>query len=250
MRNSKHGLQVLVSATMAVLGVMAFAAVGAQAQTHAVKLHTAFLHNKILNPAPLASPSTNTVGTYLVNLSSVLLAKVAARQIGEGELLVPARDLIIRCTAFDLEEGKVSTSVDALAKGTFLGCLSLSHSSLEHLPCTLTTLGTITASALVLPIVHNNEPFILFEPDVGQHFTNVSYKSGTECPLPLNNPLLGSVVALIDTLDAVAQLILFSEGVQLLVADKLTFGGNTAYINGHGEAELAGTHQGQKLGIH
>jgi hypothetical protein len=283
MRNSKHGLKALVLGIMVILGAMALAA-GAQAQethveklhvetienTHIALLHTATLithaelltkeanHNAsggTLNPSPLAEPKTNSPGTFLISLAPVpagLNATVVATQIGIGSILVAGRSLEIRCAKLELIGAKINTTDDASGEVKFTGCKSFDHKTLTELTtCLLKELETIKATALVLPILHNGEPFLLFEPQVaGTPFTIVKYKAGIGCVLPLENPVTGSVSALVELLDAVRQLILFSTGIQLLTGDKLAFGGFPSYITALDKFELSGPHAGQKLGIH
>jgi hypothetical protein len=256
MSNSKHGLKALLLATMAaVLGTMALAAVGAQGQTHTELLATHAKHEASLNPSPLSSPTTNTPGLFLFSGGTVLLATVAVSQIGTGILLVAGRSLEIRCTALNLNSGKIHTSTDGAGEATFTGCKAFDHKALTELKeCKFVELETIKAKALVLPIRHGGENFILFEPLEGaKNFTIISFKEGTECPLPLNNPVTGSISALVDPETAEKlprRLILFSEGIQLLTGDKLAFGGFPSYIKAHGEIQLDGPHAGEKLDIH
>ena len=233
MRNSKHGHRALILAIMTALGMMAFTAAGAQATE---------------------LPGLSTLGSITIGpeLKEASLHNVTGRQINAGSLLVKNRDLKIECQSLHVEEGKINSKTDGAGKVTFLKCLSFSLSTGTHLKdCQFKTLETITASALILPILHNNLTYLLFEPLVpGTPFTTVSYKEGTPCTLPLNNPVTGSVTALVDALEAVKQLILFSEAIQLLTGDKLAFGGNPAYIDGHAEIELLAPDAGQELGIH
>ncbi|HWM55169.1 MAG TPA: hypothetical protein VNO20_07265 [Solirubrobacterales bacterium] len=228
MRSAKHGMRTLGLAILVVTGVMAVGATGAQGQL----------------------PGESKSGTYLVNLAPALLAIIEAKQIGITSFLVPARSFEIKCTAFHIE-GKISTSTDAEGKLVSLGCLSFDLMSGEILPCDMKTLGTVTAKVLVLPILHSGEPFLLFEPLPGEtNFTTVAFKGGTECTLPLNNAINGSISAKVDELDAVEQLILYSEEIQLLTGDKLAFGLNQAYIDRHAIGFLVGSHEGQKIGVH
>jgi hypothetical protein len=238
MRNSKHGLKALVLTMMAALGVMAFSAVGAQA----------------------ALPGDSSVGEFLINLAAVgaLKASVTGSQLGNGYLLVATRDLKIECTGLDVVGGVINSSTDAFVEVLFLGCLANNHKGEMLEGCEFKVLKDITADALVLPILHNGENFLLFEPldnkvfpepDV---FTVVSFKPGIGCVLPLNNPVTGSVVAKVDQLEAEKPEILFSEAIQLLSGDVLQYGtaAQTSYVNGTADLELTGTHKGLKLGIH
>jgi hypothetical protein len=224
-----HGLKVLGLALLSAFGMMAFAG-GAQAQE---------------------LPGASSAGTFLINLGSALLATVTGKQLGTGFLLVAARDLKIECSSFDIEEGKINTSTDAQGKVVFLGCISKNHAGVTLADCQLKELETIRASALILPILHGGLTYVLFEPiPPATIFATPSYKAGTPCTLPLNNPVTGAVTALVKTLDAVVQPLLFSEAIQLLTGDKLAFGGFPAYINAEADVELTAPHAGQKLGIH
>jgi hypothetical protein len=254
MRNSKHGLKALVLSMMAALGVMAFAAT-AQAQ-HSTELHALALHAATLNTNPLSDGGS--AGTFSINLSGVLLAELAAKQISEtGELLVAARNLVVRCTGFSLGAGShLNTTTDAKVNATFTGCVSLSHDTLEPLSgCEFKELGTIKAEALVLAKLHGGQLYILFEPvekEGEDTFSVPSYKGGQGCVLPLNNPITGSLVARVDAEEAVKQLVLFDEAIQLLLGDVLKYGSalQTAYVKGHAEVELVGVHKEDTLGVH
>ncbi|HWL48865.1 MAG TPA: hypothetical protein VNT92_03240 [Acidimicrobiia bacterium] len=253
MRNSKHGLKALALAMMAAaLGTMAFVA-SAQAQTHTETLHALTLHAATLNPNPLTNGGT--LGEFKIGLGAALLAAIAAEQLGEGELLVAARDLVIKCKELHLGAGShINNSTDAKVVVEFLGCLAFSHSTLAHLTgCVTKELGTIKASALALPILHGGQLFVLFEPLEGTQFAVVSFKPNVGCVLPLNNPVTGAVVARVDQLEAVVQLLLFDEAIQLLNGDVLKYGGlaNTAYLKGHVNVALTGApHENLKLGVH
>ncbi|HWN08232.1 MAG TPA: hypothetical protein VNO50_02990 [Pyrinomonadaceae bacterium] len=247
MRGAKHGIRGLGLVVLAVIGVMAFTAVGAQAQV-SHELHLAGL----TNPNPLASPATNSPGEFLVNLGSALLATFIGEQLGKGYLLVQARDLKIECTGFDLTNGKINSSTDASAEAIFLGCVLLTHAGLPLEGCEFKELGIIKSSYLVLPILHGGVNYLLFEPLTGTNFTVISFKAGQGCILPLNNPKTGSIVAKVGALDAVVQTITFGEAIQLLVGDVVKYGAlnNTAYLTGTVHISLLGSHFGQKLGIH
>ena len=227
MRN--HGLKVLGLALLSALSMMAFAAVGAQAQL----------------------PGESKAGTFTVGGKAALLATVVGEQLGQGFLLVAARDLKIECSSFDINEGKINSSTDAQGKVTFLGCLSFSHAGVHLKDCQFKTLETITAEALILPILHGGLNYVLFEPiPPATIFSTPSYKSGTACTLPLNNPVTGSVTALVKTLEANPQVLLFSEAIQLLTGDKLAFGGFPAYLNATADVSASGAHVGQVIGVH
>lgn len=228
MRDGKHGLKALVLTVMALLGSMAFAG-GAQGQL----------------------PGASALGSFLINLGSALLATFTGELLGPLILLVAARQLKIECMGLDVEEGKINSSTDAQAKFILLGCISFTHAGV-HLPdCLFKELGMIRLSVLILPILHGGSTFLLFEPiPPSTVLSTPSYKSGTPCTLPLNNPITGSFTALIKTLDSVTQTLLFSETIQLLTADILSFGGFPAYMSAEADFKLADHPSDKKLGIH
>jgi hypothetical protein len=262
MRNSKHGLKALGLAVMAtVLGTMAFATAAQAQHAHELSLHELSLlatdhtlHLLVLadetNPNPLSAPGT--AGSFLVNLATALLATITGEQLGKGYLLVASRDLKIECGELEINSGKISNTTDGAAEVTFKKCVANNHKGEPLKDCLFKELETIKASALVLPISHAGQSYVLFEPLTGTEFANVKFKPETTCTLPLNNPVTGSVVAKVDALDAVTQTILFNEAVQLLNGDVLKYGvlANTAYVNGHVDLKLSGAHTGQKLGVH
>ncbi|HWN10399.1 MAG TPA: hypothetical protein VNO50_14230 [Pyrinomonadaceae bacterium] len=250
MRNSKHGLKALVLAIMAALGMMAFGAISASAEEP--KLHEHKLVLEAGTPLPLASAA----GTFLYNLAdpAVLVGEekstaITGKQLVAGYLLVAARDLKIECTELDVNEGVLNSTTDGKAKVLFLGCVANNHKGEPLANCEFKELKSVSASALVLPILHNGARYLLFEPLEGTQFANVSFKQN--CILPLNNPVTGSVVAQVEgaNLDATVQTIAFSEAIQLLSGDVLKYGAlsNTSYVNG--KAHLEGA-LGAKLGVH
>lgn len=253
MRSQKHGLKALVLGIVVVLGVAVFAA-GAQGQTHNELLSAHATHNAsggVLNPSPLANGGT--LGDFLINLGEInLTVNIAASQVGTGVLLIAGRSVEVRCTGLALNSGTINNLIDASGEAVFTGCKKFDHKTLNELTsCVLKTLGTITAKFLALPVTHGGEAFILFEPqNAGEAFATISVKSGIGCILPLNSPVTGSVVALVDALDAVTQVIKFSPGIQLLVGDSLSVGGFPAYLTGEFTVEASAPHTGQKLGVH
>jgi hypothetical protein len=230
MRNGKHRLEALALAIMTTLGVMALGVAGAQAQL----------------------PGESKPGTFLVNLGVALLATLTGQILGVGFLLVKDKDLKIECKALDINSGKINSSTDGSAEVLFLECVARNHAGVQLADCEFKTLKTIKALVLVLPILHGGEPFLLFEPLSGTELANVSFKSGTACTLPLNNPVTGAVVAKVDALDAIKQEILFSEAIQLLSGDvlKYSLNNNTAYLDGIADIWLTLGHNNHKLSVH
>jgi hypothetical protein len=230
MRGMKHGIRVLGLVVLALVGTMAVGAGGAQGQT---------------------LPEASALGSFLINLGSALLATFTGELLGPLILLVAARQLKIECMGLDVEEGKINSSTDAQAKFILLGCISFTHAGV-HLPdCLFKELGMIRLSVLILPILHGGSTFLLFEPiPPSTILSTPSYKSGTPCTLPLNNPITGSFTALVKTLDSATQTLLFSQTIQLLTADILSFGGFPAYMSAEADFKLADHPSDKKLGIH
>jgi hypothetical protein len=228
MRNGKHGLRALALTMKIMLAVMTFTTGGAQA----------------------ALPGDSTLGSFLVNLGTPSFNNVTAKQLGTGFLLVQARDLKIECTSVDIDFGWIKTSTDAEVDVKFLGCVAKNHAGSPLKDCLFKELETIKASALVLPILHGGERFVLFEPRIGTELANIKFKPETTCTLSLSNPVFGAVAAKVEgELEAVVQTLVFSEAIQLLSGDILKYGAlnNTAYLSGVADAELD---SGAKLGIH
>jgi hypothetical protein len=229
----KHGLKVLGLSLMAMLGLMAFAAVGAQAQE---------------------LPGASSLGLYLINLGNALLATATGAQVGVGKLLVEGRGIEIGCDTAHVVEGKIDSATDALAKLEFLKCKTYEFGTLALIEScvikggTVANGGTVLAKALLLPILHGGVNYVLAEPQEGTNFATVSYEPGIGCVLPLNNPVSGSVSAQVH--EGVVAKLLLSPAIQLLTGDKLLFGTFPSYIDAEATVELTGSHSGQKLGVH
>jgi hypothetical protein len=182
-------------------------------------------------------------GIFVIDGNKVLLATATATQEGKAVLLVPGRNLKLECSSSDVLAGtEVLNATEALAKVKFLGCETFNHKTGAKLSCTV-DVPEVTAS--LSPAAHAGGEYALAVPD-GSLFTTVILL-GASCPLPEENPVKGSIVALIDGNGEVKPLLLFSEAIQLLVGDKLEFGGFTSYVSGSTVVELTGGHAG--LGV-
>ena len=241
MRNSKFGLKAFGLVIMAALGLMAFTAVAAQAEN--------------LSGGGVA-------GKFKVLGSESLLAKATGLQENVGILLVPARNLEIRCAGGHLREGsEIINGNEGLVVLEFLECLSFVHTTGEHMGnCIIEDVPgsgdrVILATARLLPKLHEGQLYVLAEVDSPSStvFAFIKYKSGTGCVLPLSNEVKGSVVGQLTDAnagaEAVQHLVTFSEAIQKLfqsggVGDKLTFGAFESYINGSATVELTGVHTG------
>lgn len=254
MRNGKYGLKAFVLSAVVILGTMALAA-GAQAQTHTELLFAHAEHNEsggILNPNPLTHMAGSTLGQFLVNLGHVNLpVSITAALEGTRVFLIAERSIEVRCTGLTLSSGTINNLSNASGEVTFTGCKVFDHKTLQEVPgCLFKTLETIKMKLVILPIIHGGEAFLIFEPPEASPFTTVSFKPGIGCTLPLNNPVAGSFSALVEELDAVTHTLLFSEAIQLLTGNLLSFGTSPAYYTAQIRLELSGSHLGQKLGIH
>ena len=228
MRSAKHGIRVLGLAVLALLGVG-------------------------LSGAQAALPGESTVGTFLANLGVPTGHVFTGEQLGNSYLLVQARNLKIECTGLDVNEGVLNNSTDGKVTVSFLGCLANNHKGEMIENCEFKELKTIKVSALLLPILHGEKRFVLFEPLEGTQLAVVSFKPNQGCVLPLNNPVTGAVVAEVEPelkLEGEQLTLLFSELIQFLSGDVLKYGSlsNTSYLNGTADIELAGFNI--KLGVH
>ena len=227
MRSAKHGLRALGLAVLAVMGMMAFTAAGAQA----------------------ALPGESTAGEFLINLGIPLLATFTGGLTGTASFLVEARNLKIECSSLDVPSGKFNSATDAQAELVLLGCLSFTHTGVHLSECQFKELETIRLLTLILPILHGGLVYLLFEPIPPSTVLGTpSYKVG--CILPLNNPITGSITALLKELDAVNLPLLFSHAIQLLTGDEARFGGLPMHFNAQFNYSLTGAHAGQKIGAH
>jgi hypothetical protein len=197
-------------------------------------------------------PGESKTGVFLINLSAASLATFAGKQIGAGLLLVEGRGIEIICESAHLN-GKINSATDATVEATFLQCKSYEHGGPHIFACVIkggthNGGGTIVASALILPVLHGGNNYVLLEPESGTNITNISYIANLGCVLPLNNPVTGSVTA--QVIEGVTGALIFDEGIQLLTGDKLLFGAFPAYIGANTTIELTGPDPGKKIGVH
>jgi hypothetical protein len=176
--------------------------------------------------------------------------KVLGGQVGEGRLILPGRGAELACQNADVTGEMLAT--EALVTVNFLGCkVFLIEKFIEkghEYPlkgelnnCKLKSGGTVTATARVVPVLHDSEIYLLASPPSGSStFAVISFESGMGCVLPLNNPVEGSVVALMRTEHFLFQPIDFTPKIQLLLNDKLQQGMFNAHLEGSGAVALSG----------
>jgi hypothetical protein len=211
----KNGLKALGLSFLAVLGLMAFMAAGASANW--------LVEGKELH----------------------VTEEVAVKTHVEGNLLVPAQKLEIKCT---IVEGKdlLLQALSTLASGkvAFKGCVTTQNGKLA--PNCDPINQPITAGGTAHLILHNGAEYVLFKP-VGGLFTTVEFDPA-KCALVEDSEVTGTLVAecLTEALGAgnclneeVAHL-LRAHANQALFGAGLFFGENSATLDGIAATALAG----------
>lgn len=210
------------------------------------------------------SAATTHAGQYLIEGSTfgqlgIAKEKVLGFQTEEGHLIVPERGIELTCENADATGEMVAT--EALVTVEFLGCkvFLIDRFNIkgheyplkgELSSCKLKSGGTVTATAVVVPVLHDSEIYLLASPASGGAFAVISFQSGIGCVLPLNNPVTGSVAALIRTEPFLFQPVDFSPNIQLLLNDKLLHGVSVSYLEGSGVASLSGSLTGWGWSAH
>ncbi len=235
MTRGKRRFGVRALAVLAVLGLMAFGAVGAPAEN-------------LIEPKITSSP-----GLFLVldpgkffeedGLGETLGEGNPLTFEGEGEgpirIVVPGRAMAIGCAGLDITEGELFGEVGH-AKFTLLKCTVWAikpgenqHEYIlgEKIPCEVEN-DQISGKVKFVAILHEKETFVLIEALEGKVLKLVKFKAGTGCPLPLHTEITGSLGALILQLNSAPQLFTFSPAIQLLLGDKLLYGLFPAYYEG------------------
>lgn len=231
----QYSLKVLGLSVLAALGLMAFAAVGAQA-------------GEVLVLGKQA-----TVGQ-----------EISGSQEGEGKLLVPALKLEIRCANFDVLEGKITKSgTEAEGKGAilYLGCtawgLNAEKTALIELTSChlLDNSGTekdITAKAILKIDLKEGSTLIVASPEVaGTNFAKIKFTAGLGCTLTTPIEIKGEAGFKVITGNlqgggaaVVEPLVESSEAIQKSKGLVLKYGANESFIDGSGKLVLKGTNVG------
>lgn len=202
--------------------------------------------------AQAALPAESTPGAYKLLGSEVLvaLATFTGGQEGLGILLVPGRNLDVRCTAGHIENGNFrGNQFEALATVLYLGCKAFKHNSIEEIAGCKIPGEMLTANAIFFPELHGGQLFILGVPDGGPSFTTIKFETEKGCVLPIVNEVKGTVSAQVPAAEEVEPLVKFSEAIQKLTGDKLLFGVFEAFANGSAKVHLTGVHVGCKFGV-
>jgi len=250
MNYRKQGLRALGLSFVAVLGLMAFMASGAQANFQYL-----LTVNGVIDDVPDNLP---TVSAH-----------------SEGVLLVPGKNLEIKCPTV---ESDPSAPVLLLASSTvahghliFSGCKTFTISPLtEQTKCKPWSPGQVKESGIILAgglaelVLHptpNSKSYVLFKPlvvgGVTQPFTTIELPE--TCALAETSKVTGSLVAECGELVAGAfsggncathrvKQLLRSVTAGLFPADVLKFGANEAFIDGIAAVELGGALAGKSWG--
>jgi hypothetical protein len=234
----KHRTRAFGLSLMTVLGLLAFGAVGAQAEN--------------LSNGGIA-------GLYTVNELSTLAkpgVTILWEQEGTSTFLVPGRGYDKLCKKGDIE-GEFKSDVEILGRAVFTECTIWENVALglEHkvkIPCTVAE-PVEYKKLRILPKKHEGLPYLLFEED-GEPFTTLKL-SGPECPLPLSSVITGSFVAQVDNNNTAEPLLLFSEEIQKLfqvgaAGDHLKAGAFEMYIDANFKGRLTdAAHLGMKFAV-
>jgi hypothetical protein len=234
----KHRTRAFGLSLMAVVGLMAFGAVGAQAETLS---------------------DGGKAGKFAVG-GLTTLAKpgvgLTAASVGTVTFLIPARGFDILCKK-GVIEAEFKSESEALGSAEFTECstwvnvaLGLEHK--ESVPCTVAEPIEIEKMR-ILPKKHESAPYVLFEED-GAAFTTLKL-SGEACPLPPSNKKTGSFVGKVINNSTAEPSIEFSEEIQKLFqvgekGDHLKYGTFEEYIDATFKAKLTdAAHKGMTIAV-
>ncbi len=223
MSNTKKGLRALGLSFLAVLGFMAFAAAGAQAQTP----------GKFLDAGGELAVGTKATGV----------------QEKPGSLLVANLNMAILCQTADVEEGVVTAKEGGGVGGT-------AHATIKFLTCTVDTAalvalgacvvkgGSVTAKVKLLARLaseaHGKEAFVLAEPlTAGTPFATIviANAEGKFCSVSGTYEALGSLALKPLAGNNNPQLVI-PYANQALLGDELLLGKNPAVLDAQATIEI------------
>jgi len=230
---------------MTAFSLMAFTAVGAQA----ANLSPPFTHGK----------------TFVLGVNTGLTL-ITGTAVGAWTILVPALGFETVCSDIEVPSATMSAEGHGTITLLLLGCeiwsINAEGKLIEKLPCQLLDavsgkIGHVTVKALTLIVLHENKDYLILEQInlEAVPMATLKYTSGTGCPIPLKQDVLGRVVFEILTGDkhnggvevenSVGLLIKAgSKAVQELFTSELKFGPGTSFIHGHAVLKL--TSEAQK----
>ncbi len=176
MSHAKNGLRALSLSFLAVLGLTAFAAAGAQGQSAGIWLDLAGGVAKEIH-----------------------FATFTGAQEGNGSLLVAKLNMAIECTTADVEEGKLELGGVGHLKLKFLNCITKTSALGSLTVCRIGQGKTITANLRLLArlasAAHGNEPFVLAEALTGTNYSlvQIENETGKFCSVSGDYVMNGSV---------------------------------------------------------
>jgi hypothetical protein len=229
MRNGKHALRALGLSFLAAMGLMAFMAAGAQAT--AWDVNGTLLGDSLL-------PEVG--GNLRTGVEALLLTTTGAGQ-----------PLVIHCKKFTITAGNLhKTDATGTLQYDNSTCLTLIN-GVNQKNCGHETGGIniLPIKALILPVLHSGEVYLLVEPQSGETITQIHY--GALCSLPLTS-LKGTEAYECEDGNLklssceVSRVTQFIKPIanQGLLGDALKYGNNPASLDGEAEIFLKGAHAG------
>jgi len=224
MSYARRGLRALGVSILAALGLMAVTAGGAQASGTFLIAGLAAPWSNVPIVGEADAPLANQNRFWILNLNIEVYCHEAA--VG----------------------GTISSNGHGHAEIKFTTCLVHPVNSSGELilePCQLDS--SILGKTLVLVILHNSKPYLLFSPLEGKFLFHLT---DTEpCPVPVAG-FSGSIVATVSNPDGddVTKLISTKGTLALFTTDKLFYGKNEVHLDADFYISLSGGHQGLKWG--
>ncbi len=228
MNYRKHGLRALGVSMLAALGLMAFAASGAQASGQVL----------VLNPEKTA---------LLTGFGNFALSGVGLNLL-TNKLLILTLNMEIFCHEAKVATASITETGTGKATIEFKVCLAqgVSGGALTGAVCTI---PNITAKTKALIILHSGNtalteaqhgtgtgaPYILFTPEDLATFATIT--NNTECALPETAKVKGCLVASVDNLNYAAFHNISSIGTLTLFGCKLLYGANEAHLDAEAKVE-------------
>lgn len=195
-------------------------------------------------PAAQASTEWDIAGEALGELE-VEEATLLAKASEDFSLEIPWYATTIKCETLGIPSGTI------YPKGKGSATLRLTDCSLSGPPFVAETCKLIEPLDLHVALTlveHDSLAYALFDAQESEEpVATVSFKKGTECPLPLNNELKGSFVATTVATENVEQpFTVNATAAKLFTEDSLTFGGHPASLSGQATLDLWGIYKGEK----
>jgi hypothetical protein len=198
----------------------------------------------VLAPAAHASGEWKIAGEQLSELE-VEEATLLGSASKAFSIDIPWYATTIECETLSLPSASIYPAGEGVAT------LRLTNCSLSGPPFVAETCKLIEPLDLQVGIAlveHKSSVYALFEPkEEGKPIATVSFKKGTECPLPLSNSLKGSFVGTTEATEQIEQPVTFDAATsELFSEDSLTFGSHPATLAGKATLDLWSIYKGEK----